>query len=239
MQVTVLTSQNQPPWHAIDTVLLDMDGTLLDLCYDNHIWNVRLPELYAAKDQPEPGPVTVDAIDRARQQLFAHMHTVKGTIDYYDIDYWASYSGVNMLALHRAHSDLIRYRPSAQRFLAWLGATGCERVLATNAHRDSVEIKDHHAQLLAQLDSHYSAHDFGHPKEQSQFWEQLQASTGFDPLRTLFIDDNQAVLESAERFGIAHLRMVSQPDSGQPAREALSYPAFNDFAELMPQPVAS
>lgn len=234
MQVTVPTSQILPTWPAIDTVLLDMDGTLLDLCYDNHIWNVRLPELYAANERPHA--VTAEAVDQARQKLFEHMHRVKGTIDYYDIDYWASYSGVNMLALHEAHCDLIRYRPSAQQFLAWLGTNGCDRVLATNAHRDSVVIKDRHAQLLAQLDSHYSAHDFGYPKEQSAFWEQLQERTGFDPARTLFIDDNQAVLESAERYGIAHLRMVSQPDSGQPPREALHYPAFNDFAELMPAP---
>ena len=25
-------------WRDIDTVLLDMDGTLLDLHYDNHFW---------------------------------------------------------------------------------------------------------------------------------------------------------------------------------------------------------
>src|SRR5690606_507131 len=26
------------PWNQIDTVLLDMDGTLLDLHFDNHFW---------------------------------------------------------------------------------------------------------------------------------------------------------------------------------------------------------
>ena len=35
------------PWHAIDTVLLDMDGTLLDLHYDNHFWMEHLPQRYA------------------------------------------------------------------------------------------------------------------------------------------------------------------------------------------------
>jgi hypothetical protein len=39
---------NRPPdWNAIDTVLLDLDGTLLDLAFDNYVWMGRIPELYA------------------------------------------------------------------------------------------------------------------------------------------------------------------------------------------------
>ncbi|HBT55971.1 MAG TPA: haloacid dehalogenase, partial [Pseudomonas sp.] len=30
-------------WNAIDTVLLDMDGTLLDLHFDNHFWLEHMP----------------------------------------------------------------------------------------------------------------------------------------------------------------------------------------------------
>jgi putative hydrolase of the HAD superfamily len=35
------------PWQNIDTVLLDMDGTLLDLNYDNQIFGHLLPAAYA------------------------------------------------------------------------------------------------------------------------------------------------------------------------------------------------
>ena len=31
-------------WSRIDTVLLDMDGTLIDLRFDNHLWNVVVPD---------------------------------------------------------------------------------------------------------------------------------------------------------------------------------------------------
>lgn len=34
-------------WTAIDTVLLDMDGTLLDLHFDNFFWLEYLPLRYA------------------------------------------------------------------------------------------------------------------------------------------------------------------------------------------------
>lgn len=30
-------------WKEIDTVLLDMDGTLLDLNFDNHFWKEFVP----------------------------------------------------------------------------------------------------------------------------------------------------------------------------------------------------
>ena len=33
-----------PDWQEIDTVLLDMDGTLLDLHYDNYFWLTHIPK---------------------------------------------------------------------------------------------------------------------------------------------------------------------------------------------------
>jgi putative hydrolase of the HAD superfamily len=34
-------------WNNIDTVLLDMDGTLLDLHFDNYFWLTHVPQRYA------------------------------------------------------------------------------------------------------------------------------------------------------------------------------------------------
>ena len=234
MRRTVPASQIELPWAEIDSVLLDMDGTLLDLCYDNHIWNARLPALYAAQQADSAMAVGPAEIDQARAHLYAHMQQVHGTIAYYDLNYWISYTGIDLMALHHEARELIRYRPGAQRFLSWLGSQGKRRILATNAHRASIEIKDRHSALISALDADFSAHDCGHAKEESGFWHALQQANPFDPQRTLFIDDNAAVLDSARRFGIRHLRMVSQPDSTAATRANLAYPAFNDFEELMP-----
>ena len=38
-------------WSCIDTVLLDMDGTLLDLHFDNFFWSEHLPRTYALRHQ--------------------------------------------------------------------------------------------------------------------------------------------------------------------------------------------
>ena len=32
-----------PEWQHIDTVLFDLDGTLLDLAFDNHLWREIVP----------------------------------------------------------------------------------------------------------------------------------------------------------------------------------------------------
>ena len=36
-------------WNDIDTVLLDMDGTLLDRHFDDHFWLEHVPKRYSAK----------------------------------------------------------------------------------------------------------------------------------------------------------------------------------------------
>ena len=38
-----VTDVEKPDWAHIDTVLLDLDGTLLDLAYDNHFWLEIVP----------------------------------------------------------------------------------------------------------------------------------------------------------------------------------------------------
>ena len=62
-----------PEWQDIETVLLDMDGTLLDLHFDNHFWLTHVPKCYAEKhDMP---------YDEAHKHLMCRFTEVRGRLD--------------------------------------------------------------------------------------------------------------------------------------------------------------
>ncbi len=211
-------------WSAVDTVILDMDGTILDLHYDNTVWNQLLPRAYADQHRL--------SLHEAEEVLYGHMRDVRGSIDFYSFEHWTAFTGLDLIALHRRATDLVTYRPGAQAFLRWLQASHRQSLIATNAHRDSLAVKFSHIDLEQEVDAVISSHDFGHPKEAAPFWSALQASHPFDRARALFVDDNEEVLAAAAAYGIANVLCVAQPDSQRPVRDVLRYPSFNDFAEL-------
>ena len=211
-------------WTQIDTVMLDMDGCLLDLHYDNRLWNDLVPARY--------GEAQGISADEARQRLYGHLLGQARDLEFYCIDFWTRRTGLDILALHVELAHLVDYRPGAAAFLDWLRGRA-RSLLVTNAHRASLAVKDRCSGLGKRLDGVFSSHDFGAPKESRAFWRRLSGVERFEPARTLFIDDTQTVLDAAGRYGIGHLLTIVQPDSGSPPRANLQYPAFNDFNELI------
>ncbi|MEM1434984.1 MAG: HAD-IA family hydrolase [Pseudomonadota bacterium] len=220
-------------WDAIDTVLLDMDGTLLDLHYDNHIWNRVLPQRVAARELGISEP-TAEQIDSVNRKLLERMASVRGTLEFYNLRHWAELTNLDLVAIHHEFADLIVYRPGAKAFLEATSNSPLTVILATNAHRDGLGVKHTHCGLLGYFDAVVSSHDYGAPKEDQVFWQHLEAAHPFTPARTLFIDDNPEVLASAARYGIGHLLCITQPDSERPPRTAMPYPMVNDLADLLP-----
>ena len=141
---------------------------------------------------------------------------------------------MDVVAMHRELTHLIRYRSHARVFLARMMSSGRHVRLVTNAHRDGFEIKDEFTGWTELTHKTISSHDYDAPKESQQFWQRFAQDHPFDKARALFIDDNVKVLDAARTFGIAQLRIVSQPDSARPPRVGLDYPAFNGFDEIMP-----
>ena len=211
-------------WTQIDTVMLDMDGCLLDLHYDNRLWNELLPARY--------GEAQGIGVDEARRRLYGHLLGKARDLEFYCINFWTRRTGLDILALHRELAHLVDYRPGAAAFLDWLRGRA-RSLLVTNAHRTSLTVKERRSGLGKRLDRVFSSHDFGAPKESGVFWSRLSGVERFDPARTLFIDDTETVLDAAGNFGIGHLLTIVQPDSGRPPRANLKYPAFNDFNELI------
>ena len=197
-------------WAHIDSVLLDLDGTLLDLHYDNYFWREFVPARYAQNRSL--------SLTDAKAKLLPRMLELQGTLEWYCVDFWSRELDLDILALKTELRHLIKLRPGARSFLSYLQTRPQRVILATNAHLKSVELKFQQTGLAPLFDRVITSHELGHPKEEQAFWRKLQLLEAFDPRRTLFIDDNLPVLEAAACYGIGHLLAVSRPDLTQPSR---------------------
>lgn len=212
-------------WKNIDTVLLDMDGTLLDLNFDNHFWKEFVPLKFAEKQ----GISVADA----KQQLQPQFKNMEGRLEWYCLDYWSTILELDIVGLKAELAGLIEILPHVIDFLEKLKASPQQVWLVTNAHRGGLALKMEKTCLHEFFDGIVSSHDLGVPKEHPEFWGLLQQQQKFDKRRTLLVDDNVSVLHSAKAFGIAHLVSISRPDSRQPKKMIIDYPAIEDFRELM------
>jgi 5'-nucleotidase len=219
---------HEPPavdWSAIDTVLLDMDGTLLDLRFDNWFWQELIPSRYAAVYGLDPA--------ETRVLLAPKFVEVRGTLQWYCIEYWSRELGLDIGSIKREALGEVCFLPGAEEFLSKLKDSGKRRVLVTNAHPTTLGLKNERVALARYFDACYSTHPFAHPKEDAAFWPRLAAEERFEPQRTLFVDDSLAVLDAARDFGIGWLRAVRRPDSGRPAQHTGDYVAVDRVADLM------
>jgi HAD superfamily hydrolase (TIGR01509 family) len=198
-------------WDQIDTVLLDMDGTLLDLRFDNYFWLEVLPVHYAQRHDL--------SLEAARAQLTPLFVAKQGSLDWYCIDFWTRELSLDIAQLKREVREHVRFLPGAERFLQTLHERGLDPVLVTNSHRGVLEIKTGQTGVARYFRRIVNSHDLGVPKERSEFWTLLQAQLAYDPARCLFVDDSLAVLNAARAHGIGQIFAISRPDSTQHARQ--------------------
>ncbi len=213
-------------WTTIDTVLLDMDGTLLDLNFDNYFWLEYLPQRYAEEFGVDP--------EQARQDINARTRAMEGTLEWYSTSYWTEALGIDVVALKHEVRHRIRELPHSHEFLDQLKAAGKDIVMVTNAHHDSLNLKMNKTGMAHKFDRLITVHEFSLPKERVECWDEVQKIHPFDKRRSLLIDDNLNVLKSAERYGIAQLLAIYQPDSQAPKKDVEHFKALHSFDEIMP-----
>ena len=218
-------------WDHIDTVLLDLDGTLLDLGFDNDFWLDFIPSAYAASQAL--------TLEQAKAVLTPRFRACEGTMSWYCIDYWSRELGLNVEALKRTQAERIAWLPGAEVFLKRLRALGKRLVLLTNSHPQVLKIKDEQTGVTGYLDAAISSHVFQAPKESELFWKAVREVEPFDPQRSLFVDDSPPVLRAARAAGIRWIRGVRRTSAARggqarPARDYGDIPAVESVSDLDP-----
>ncbi|UYU32208.1 GMP/IMP nucleotidase [Siccibacter colletis] len=213
-------------WQDVDTVLLDMDGTLLDLAFDTHFWQKLVPETLSAHRGI--------ALEAAHQLIQQEYHAVQHTLNWYCLDYWSERLGLDITAMTTAQGPYAVMRDDTVPFLDALKACGKRRILLTNAHPHNLAVKLEHTGLASHLDLLLSTHTFGYPKEDQRLWQAVASHTGLDASRTLFIDDSEPILDAAARFGIRYCLGVTNPDSGMAEKAYVRHPGMNDYRRFLP-----
>jgi 5'-nucleotidase len=219
------TPNPRPDWREIDTVLLDLDGTLLDQAYDNHIWRDLVPQRYAVAHALELHSAYAEVARRFAER--------SGTLDWYCIEFWTRNLEIDIGALHREVRSHVAWLPGAREFLTRTRAAGKRLVLLTNSHPIALAVKHEETGVLDYLDAAATSHEFGAPKEHAQFWHAAQAHFGFDPARSLFADDNSKMLEAARAAGVRWVYGVRHWDTRGSRREHPDHDAVDSVEDLL------
>lgn len=215
-----------PDWEHIESVFLDLDGTLLDLHFDNHFWLEFVPLQYAKKHDMSH--------EEASRVLMERYTQVRGRLDWYCVDFWSRELCLDIEELKHQLAHKIAVHPNVGDFLRAVKRIDKRIVLVTNAHPASLSLKMKKTGLDVYFDRIINAHDIGKAKEHDGFWEQLSSIETYNPDMTLLIDDNIEVLSSAEHYGIRYLLAVKRPDSRKSEVETRHFKAIDSFEEIMP-----
>ena len=212
-------------WSRIDDVLLDMDGTLLDRHFDNFFFEEELPRRYAQLHGFQ--------FEEARERLMAMYRSVEGELPWTDLHYWSERVGIDVVAMHKELDYMIRFLPGAEDFLRHLRQLGKRVTIVTNAHKEGVSVKVAKTGLDRHVNRILDAFEVGYLKMRREYWPRCQRLVGFDPGRSLFMDDDEGCLIAAKRFGVVHLIHSAKSSSQLPATPLTQFVSVTGFSLLL------
>jgi len=215
-------------WSEIEYVLLDMDGTLLDKYFDDYFWEHLVPERYA-----EMHGIT---FGRAKDELTGKYKRHEGTLNWTDIDFWSEELGIDIPALKEQIRHLIEVHPHVEDFLSALKAHGKKVFLVTNAHYKTLTIKLRKTEIGEYFYRVITSFDMGAPKEEILFWERAEKTLRFKREDTLFIDDTEEILLTAQEYGIRFTILKKGANSKAPGegKRSCIFHSISDYRELLP-----
>jgi HAD superfamily hydrolase (TIGR01509 family) len=214
-------------WNCIGTVLLDMDGTLLDRHFDDYFWLEHVPKVYSGKNGL--------SLKEAKDYLYGLFRSQENTLNWTDLDYWSQRLDLDIPVLKQEVDHLIAVHPFVVEFLLFLRHHGIPAYLVTNAHSKTLSLKMRKTRLGRYFTGIISAHDLGLPKEDNEFWGKLQEKIPYDPNKTLLAEDSETNLDTALNYGIKYLIYVGRFSSTITPRSSERFTSINYFSQLIPK----
>lgn len=227
MKEPYINAQIKPDfrWNDLDTVLLDMDGTLLDKYFDDYFWEHYVPRQYAERNKL--------SLDSARNELLERYRSVESTLQWTDLDYWTEQLEMDIPGLKMKIDHMIAVHPFVVEFLEFIRAHGKRIILVTAAHSKTLKIKIDKTGIEPFFERIICAEEIGTAKEDTRFWKLLEEMLGFNRERTLLADDTAKVLMSARHHGIKELIHIAKPSSQKPLEYSSHFPSIGRFNELI------
>ena len=214
-------------WNNIDTVLLDMDGTILDRHFDDHFWLEHVPKRWSQRNHT--------TLEYAKEHLYSLFRSQENTLNWTDLDYWSDRLKLDIPVLKQEIEHLIAVHPHVIEFLLFLKHAGKAVWLVTNAHSKTLGLKMKNTRIGPYFDGTICAHQVGLPKEDARFWGRLQDFINYDPERTLLGEDSEANLTTAQSFCIRYLIYISRYSSKIEPRQSEHFLTIDYFNRLIPE----
>ncbi|MGC7590449.1 GMP/IMP nucleotidase [Bisgaard Taxon 46] len=212
-------------WQHIDTVILDLDGTLIDLYFDHLFWKKIVPQAYADKFKL--------SLNESTHLLKQRYDSIEHSKDWYCLDFWANTLDLPLHQMYQQHGPQVKVRSDVAPFLQMLNEMQKQVILLTDSNRFCLDTKLKYCDFAPHFDLLLSSHQFDAPKVDPVLWQRLQQAHYFDPERTLFVDDTESVLDSARQFGIAYTLGVENPDSSLPDKQFERHFSVQNYRTLI------
>jgi len=187
--------------NSTTAILSDLDGVILDLSYDIKFWELWLPEHVADQNN--------QSIEEAQEKIQAEIDAQRGTLNFYDLNYWDDLLDVDCMQIIKAKEERCSYLKGSNEALQKLSVLKNPKHILTNGDPRVQEYKAEIQDFLKFFDSILYSMHAGYPKEQKEFWALARHNLNLDFEDAIFIDDDFKVVTAAVKAGIKQVIWIT------------------------------